>query len=159
MRSLLNIVMIMFLAPILGQEQDVETNNFPPPEQAPIINAIRINTPIQIDGKLTENAWKNADAITNFFRVEPVQGGVIKNPTTVRVLYDDKNIYFGVFASDTLGKNGVRIQNLRRDFNPRENDVFGIQIDAQNTKQYAISFQTTPYSTQFISKVTFLKQF
>lgn len=40
------------------------------------------------------------------------------------------------------------MQDLSRDFNGQENDVFGIQIDAQNTKQYAVSFQTTPYGNQ-----------
>ena len=29
-----------------------------------------------------------------------------------------------------------------------ENDIIGIQFDAQNTKQYAVSFQTTPYGNQ-----------
>jgi hypothetical protein len=31
---------------------------------------------------------------------------------------------------DSLGKKGIRIQDLRRDFDNGENDVFGIQIDA-----------------------------
>ncbi|MEL6919364.1 MAG: DUF5916 domain-containing protein, partial [Bacteroidota bacterium] len=62
--------------------------------------------------------------------------------------YDDQNLYFGIFAQDSLGKKGVRMQDLSRDFNGLENDVFGIQIDAQNTKQYAVSFQTTPYGNQ-----------
>ncbi|MBW8242938.1 carbohydrate binding family 9 domain-containing protein [Muricauda oceani] len=66
----------------------------------------------------------------------------------MKVLYDDRNLYFGVFCMDSLGKKGIRIQDLRRDFNNGENDVFGIQIDAQNTRQYAISFQTTPYGNQ-----------
>lgn len=146
MRFFFILIMMMVLSPVLGQE--LGTDNFPPPEKAPIIQAVRTNIPIKIDGKLDELSWNDAGTITDFFRVEPVQGGTIKNPTTVRVLYDDKNIYFGVFAADSLGKKGVRIQDLRRDFNPRENDVFGIQIDAQNTKQYAISFQTTPHSNQ-----------
>lgn len=136
----------MIFSPVLGQE--LGTDNFPPPEKPPVVRAVRTQEPIKIDGKLNEPSWNNADQITDFFRVEPVQGGAVKNKTTVRILYDDKYIYFGVFAADSLGKKGIRIQDLRRDFNPRENDVFGIQIDAQNTKQYAISFQTTPHSNQ-----------
>ncbi len=136
----------LFQLALFGQQNKVD--NFPPPEKPQEIKATRTIGKISIDGKLDEADWKNAEEITDFFRVEPVQGGAIKNPTTVRVLYDSKYLYFGVFASDSLGKKGVRMQDLRRDFDSGENDVFGIQIDAQNTKQYAASFQTTPYGNQ-----------
>ncbi|TPN82847.1 DUF5916 domain-containing protein [Aquimarina algicola] len=136
----------LFQLALFGQQNKVD--NFPPPEKSQEIKATRTIGKISIDGKLDEADWKNAEEITDFFRVEPVQGGAIKNPTTVRVLYDSKYLYFGVFASDSLGKKGVRMQDLRRDFDSGENDVFGIQIDAQNTKQYAASFQTTPYGNQ-----------
>ena len=128
--------------------QEEETDNFPPPEIPVKIEASRALGKISVDGRLEESDWQMAEPITNFFRVEPVQGGLIKNATEVRVLFDDKNLYFGVFAQDSLGKKGIRMQDLRRDFNGRENDVFGIQIDAQNTKQYAVSFQATPYGNQ-----------
>ena len=128
--------------------QEEETDNFPPPEIPLEIKASRATGLISVDGRLEESDWQIAEPITSFFRVEPVQGGVIKNPTEVRILFDDKNLYFGVFAQDSMGKKGIRMQDLRRDFNGRENDVFGIQIDAQNTKQYAVSFQATPYGNQ-----------
>lgn len=128
--------------------QSTITDNFPPLENQVVINATRATQKISIDGKLNEPDWEKATPITDFFRVEPVQGGEINNPTSVKILYDDQYLYVGVFASDSLGKKGVRIQNLGRDFNNDENDVFGIQIDAQNTKQYAVSFQTTPHGNQ-----------
>ena len=128
--------------------QEEETDNFPPPEIPVQISAAKASGVISIDGRLTEADWDLAVPVTDFFRVEPVQGGQINNPTEVRILFDDKNLYFGVFARDSLGKKGVRMQDLSRDFNGLENDVFGIQIDAQNTKQYAVSFQTTPYGNQ-----------
>ena len=121
-----------------GINAQEETQNFPPPETPVTITASRAKGVITVDGRLDEADWNLAEPVTDFFRVEPVQGGAIKNRTEVRILYDDQNIYFGVFAMDSLGKKGVRMQDLSRDFNGQENDVFGIQIDAQNTKQYAI---------------------
>lgn len=132
----------------IGLNAQEEHQNFPPPDNPVEIKAFRAAGKITIDGKLAETDWQSAEPITDFFRVEPVQGGAIKNETTVRVLYDERNLYFGVFAADSLGKKGIRMQDLRRDFNRLENDVFGIQIDAQNTKQYAVSFQTTPHGNQ-----------
>lgn len=143
----LNII-LLFLFTIPFQAQETTTDNFPPPESPIEIKAIKALSKITIDGKLDEPDWRNANPITNFFKVEPIQGSYIKNSTEVRILFDDKNLYIGVFAKDSLGKKGIRIQDLRRDFNPIENDVFGIQIDAQNTRQYAISFQTTPHGNQ-----------
>ncbi len=68
----------------------------------------------------------------------------VVNTTEVKVLFDDKHLYFGVFARDSVGKKGIRVQDLRRDFSRGENDIFGIQLDPQNLKQYGVSFQTTP---------------
>ena len=140
--------LIILLLSISKINAQANTDNFPPPDTPITISATKAIGKVSVDGHLDEADWKNAQPITNFFRVEPVQGGDIKNPTEVRILFDDKNLYFGVFAQDSMGKKGVRMQDLRRDFDGRENDVFGIQIDAQNTKQYAVSFQTTPYANQ-----------
>lgn len=139
---------LLFSRCIAISAQQNETDNFPPPLTPPKIKAFKANGVITVDGRLDESDWNHAEPVTDFFRQEPVQGGTIKNPTEVRILFDDKNIYFGVFAKDSMGIEGVRMTDLSRDFDGRNNDVFGIQIDAQNTKQYAVSFQTTPYGNQ-----------
>ncbi len=130
------------------QAQERNDTNFPPPDVPVEIKATKTTNKIILDGRLDEPQWQNAEVITRFFKVEPVQGETIKNPTSVRILFDDKNLYIGIIAKDSLGKKGIRMQDLRRDFNRSENDVFGVQIDAQNTKQYAVSFQTTPFGNQ-----------
>lgn len=145
------IAILLFIILFLISNKNIysqSTDNFPPPEKAPIINAIKSNNKIVIDGKLLEIDWKEAETITNFFRVEPRQGGRVKYPSFVKVLFDDNNLYFGVFAKDSLGKKGIRVQDYRRDFSAGENDSFGIQLDPQNLKQYAVSFQTTPFGNQ-----------
>ncbi|MEW7279774.1 DUF5916 domain-containing protein [Aquimarina sp. 2201CG1-2-11] len=125
-----------------------QTNDFSPPEHSLIIQAKKASEEIKIDGKLIESDWQQARVTKDFFRREPRQGGAYKYETEVKVLFDEKNIYFGVFCKDSLGKKGIRVQNLQRDFDERENDVFAIQIDAQNLKQYSVSFQTTPFGNQ-----------
>lgn len=131
--------------PLFAQQS---ADNFPPPESPPEIRAIRTDEAIKIDGRLSESAWQAAPAVKHFFRIEPRQGGNYRYPTEVKLLYNDKNLYVGVFCADSLGKKGVRVQDLRRDFSSRENDFFGIQLDPQNLKQYCVAFQTTPYGNQ-----------
>jgi len=133
------------LGPIQAQENN---QNFPPPKVPKQVRAIETTVPIKVDGKLLEPIWQKAPVTTDFFRVEPRQGGKYLYKTTVKVLYNDKNLYFGVFCKDSLGKKGARAQDLRRDFQWGQNDIFGIQLDAQNLKQYCVSFQTTPYGNQ-----------
>ncbi|MEM9547862.1 MAG: DUF5916 domain-containing protein [Bacteroidota bacterium] len=128
-----------------AQGQDA---NFPPAENPPEINVKRAYAKIEVDGNLDEVDWNEAAAISDFFRIEPRQGGKVKYETIVRFLYDDKNLYVGAFCRDSLGINGIRVQDLRRDFSWGVNDLFGIALDPQNLKQYAQAFQTTPYGNQ-----------
>lgn len=115
---------------LLGQDGDF----FTPPDNPQKVRAHKVKGKISVDGKLSEDDWGEAKATTDFFRVEPRQGGPYKYWSSVKVLYDEKNIYFGVFARDSLGEKGLRVQDLRRDFAWGENDIFGIQLDPQNLK-------------------------
>lgn len=143
------IITLCFLTVMLFKIQAQENQNvFPPPAEAPFITAAETKNSIRIDGKLEEQDWNIAPIISDFFRIEPRQGGDYLYQSEVRILYDEKNLYFGIFCRDSLGRKGVRVQDLRRDFSWGENDIFGIQLDPQNLKQYCVSFQTTPHGNQ-----------
>jgi hypothetical protein len=139
---------IIFSLTFLKIVEAQENLNFPPPPQAPILKATPAADRIVIDGKLNEKDWGRAMPIDDFFRMEPRQGGKYLHKTEVKVVYDDKQIYFGVFCKDSLGEKGIRVQDLRRDFIYGENDIFYLQLDPQNTKRFCVSFQTTPYGNQ-----------
>jgi hypothetical protein len=131
------------------QAQDsLATGNFLPPAKAPVVQAVKAQSDVNVDGKLNEDDWKNAPVTSDFFMMEPRQAGKIKHRTEVKVLFDDKNLYFGVFCADSLGKKGIRVQDLRRDFIYGENDIFYLQLDPQNLKRFCVSFQTTPFGNQ-----------
>ncbi len=139
-------VLMCGLSIIGGYAQD--TLNFPPPAVPETVEAIETSEKIIIDGRLDEPAWQTAPVISNFFRMEPRQGGDYRFPTAVRILFDKVNIYFGVLCRDSAGAKGIRVQDLRRDFSFGENDIFYLQLDPQNLKRYCVSFQTTPYGNQ-----------
>ena len=63
--------------------------------------AYRTSIEIKIDGILDEADWQKANSITQFVQVEPDEGEAITQPMEVRVLYDDKNIYFGYTCYDS----------------------------------------------------------
>lgn len=139
-----HLLLLYFLLYCRARSGAQEVQNFPPPAIPQVVYAIEANETITIDGKLNESVWRRAPVINDFFRIEPRQGGVYKFPTDVQIIFDKKNLYFGVFCKDTAGKKGLRIQDLRRDFDFASNDNFYVSIDAQNTKRFCVSFMTTP---------------
>ena len=132
----------------LTAQSNEGADNFAPPAIPPSVFAVETTENITLDGKLTESVWQTAPVVDNFFRMEPRQGGDFAYKTFVKVAFDKKNLYFGVFCKDSLGKKGVRVQDYRRDFEYGENDIFYLQLDPQNLKRYCVSFQTTPLGTQ-----------
>lgn len=143
-RFLSFLILLLVSGPLCAQDNE----NFPPPETPPVVTASKALGVIKIDGQLTESDWQSAEAVTSFFKMEPRQGGEYLYDTKVQLLYDDKNLYIGAFCKDSLGKQGMRVQDLRRDFVWGENDIFFVQLDPQNLKQYCVSFQTTPWGNQ-----------
>jgi hypothetical protein len=142
------LTIFIFYHTVAYTQDTLTQGNFPPPFHAPIVYAIETKESITIDGKLNETVWQQAPVVEDFFRVEPRQGGKYLYHTAVKMLYDKKNLYFGVFCKDSMGKNGIRVQDLRRDFAFGENDIFFLQLDPQNLKRFCVSFQTTPYGNQ-----------
>ncbi len=60
-----------------------------------VLEAVELTEEIEVDGRLTEDAWRNAPAIDQFIQSEPVEGARPQTRTVVRVLYDDQAIYIG----------------------------------------------------------------
>ncbi len=114
----------------------------------PAATAAHAATGVRVDGRLDEPAWRAAPLASGFRTVEPVEGAPARFPTEVRVLYDDRALYVGVFARDPLGARGVRVQDLRRKFDDDENDLFGVSFDALHDGRTVTAFQVTPYGAQ-----------
>ncbi|HMO31721.1 MAG TPA: DUF5916 domain-containing protein [Lacibacter sp.] len=148
MKIYLLFLLCLFFFVICKAQDHLSVGNFPPSQAAPMVRAIEVTEPMLVDGKLSEAVWSRAVAVKDFFRMEPRQGGSYLYETWVKILFDRKNLYFGVFCKDSLGKKGVRVQDLRRDFVYGENDVFYLQLDPQNLKRFCVSFQTTPFGNQ-----------
>ena len=69
-------------------------------------------------------------------------------PTEVRVLYDDKNLYIGVYCFDSAGDKELIITDMRRDFRPRDNDHFSTVFDTFDDNRNGLIFGTNPSGAQ-----------
>ena len=149
MRKLLlpTILVLTTLCMGYSQSQD-KAVTFAPIDPSKSLQAKKISKRLTVDGKLTEEEWKTADSIDNFFEVQPIQGARANPTTKVKVLFDDRYLYIGSFNYDSLGRIGIRVPDLRRDFDFFTNDLFGVNIDPFLDKRNAVAFQTNPHGAQ-----------
>ncbi len=118
---------------------------FDPPKVRTTFQATRAASPIRIDGMLSETEWRHAPIQTGFLQVEPNQGDTTHFQTEVRLLFDDSHLYIGAVCRDTIGYAGVRVPDLRRDFDYFANDLFSVSIDGFHDQRTAMAFQVNPY--------------
>lgn len=102
---------------------------------------------ITIDGKPTEEAWKKASYINNFFQHYPTDSLAARSQVEVRALYDSEYMYFAITCLDsTAGK--YFFQSLRRDFSADESDGVMIILDPLGTGQNGFGFRVSPVGVQ-----------
>ena len=97
---------------------------------APTLSAVRTTAPLHIDGALDEPDWARAPVASGFRQVDPVSDAPATLDSEVRMLFDDTSIYVGVFCRDPLGRNGVRVADLRKDFSHETSDLFAVGFDS-----------------------------
>lgn len=112
------------------------------------IDAVQISTVLHIDGLMSESEWKLAKASPHFIQIEPYQGAQPAEETTVKVLYNNQYLYFGIFAHDSLGKKAIKATDFKRDFDFKTHDLVSLAFDCFNDQRNAMSFVTDPYGVQ-----------
>jgi hypothetical protein len=112
------------------------------------VPAMKIQSPISIDGKLDEPQWQQAPEIGNFMQNFPNEGQPAKAETTVKLLYDHQYLYVAAVCKN-IGKGPYTISSLRRDFNTEANDAFFVYIDPFDDRTNGFSFSVNPYNVQY----------
>jgi len=114
-----------------------------------VMSAVRIEGPITIDGILNEPEWELAQPATDFIQRLPHTGQPATERTEVRLIYDDVNLYVGVYAFDSLGKKGITIKDIKRDFYTLDSDGFQVVIDTFDDDLNSFLFGTNPAGAKF----------
>jgi hypothetical protein len=83
--------------------------------------------------------WERADSAANFFLVLPMDTSFAKVKTTVKMTYDNNNLYVVAICYGGLpGQNMV--ESLKRDFNFGKNDNFLLFMDPFDARTDGFSF-------------------
>jgi hypothetical protein len=103
----------------------------------PHITATRTSQPPVIDGKLDDPAWATAVPSDTFVQHFPDEGAPPSERTSMRVLYDDKNLYIGVDAEQ---RHAPILRRLARRDSQIPSDGVWIDIDSRRTGVGAFHF-------------------
>lgn len=112
------------------------------------MRAVRIDTPPQIDGVLTDSCWAHADIATNFRQTRPHEREFARHQTEVRILYDEHYLYIGFRCHDDESEKLVN-RLLPRDAISYPNDNIDFIIDSYFDRQNAYYFQVNTRGVKY----------
>jgi len=115
--------------------------------QKPLLSVEPSTEAMLIDGFLHEPAWSSAAIADQFQMNFPFDSIPAVSKTVVRVLYDQNNLYISATCHHQADKDYV-VQSLKRDFVFKENDAFGIYINAFNDETNGLYFAVNPFGVQ-----------
>jgi hypothetical protein len=114
---------------------------------APVVSAVRIAGPIRVDGVLDEPEWQQAAPATDFTQQQPDEGRPATHRSEVRFLYDAGTLYVGAMLYDEAPTRAI-VNELQRDFQEPNNDLFGVVLDTFQDGRNAYGFVTNPGGAQ-----------
>ena len=121
------LLLLLFLPHVAGQKT---------------IRAIQFPTPPIIDGIISEEVWKNADALTSFIQREPQNGQPFTEETAVYFGRDNHNLYI---AFRCYGNpDNITAKELARDVDLGNDDRVQIILDTYMDRRNAYWFQIGP---------------
>lgn len=114
----------------------------------PVLHAVRVSPGPVVDGDLSDAAWQKAPEFTDFTQHDPDDEKPPTMPTSVRIVYDDRAIYFGIKVTDPQKPTAPM---ARRDTFNGQTDFLSINIDPRHDRLSGAAFTVTPSNVQIDS--------
>ena len=112
----------------------------------PMVRPTRTDVRPNIDGRIDDEVWRTAAAITDFVQQTPLDGAPATEATEVRVAYDSQNIYFA-FHVHYADAGIMRANRVDRD-QANEDDLVTVYLDTFLDQQQAFVFDVNGYGVQ-----------
>ncbi|MGH9385212.1 MAG: carbohydrate binding family 9 domain-containing protein [Vicinamibacterales bacterium] len=132
----------LLLSPVLASAQS-EPIDYDTARRERRLPARHADGPITLDGRFDEPSWTGAPMAKGFLQNDPQEGAPATFDTEVRLLYDDRALYIGVFAKDDQPSE-IIVNELRKDFNTGSADGFSVVIDSFHDERNGYQFAINP---------------
>ncbi len=147
---------VALVTPVAAAAQSPDNGNginYDTARQERRLNAAQAQGRIELDGRLDEPSWAAAPVATNFLQNDPNEGQPATYDTEVKLLYDDRALYIGVFAKDPE-PGEIIINELRKDFNTGSADGFQVVIDTFRDERNGYQFAINPGGAKWDSQMS-----
>ena len=143
MKKVLSVLIILLIStlPVSSQARIKETF------------ASKIDKPVKVDGFLNEPVWAEAPEAGGFIQFEPERGKPASANTVVKILYDEKFIYFGFFCYDAQPEK-IAAQITKRDAELHDDDAVIVFLDTFHDRRNCYFFMTNLLGTQLDGRIT-----
>ena len=119
----------------------------PAPQVGPPLTIPRLSSPVTIDGRLSEPAWKDAAVLDTFYETNPGENTPPRVRTAVYLAYDERFFYVGIECDDPEpGK--IRAPYVERDGVLGTDDNVAVFLDTRNDRRSAFEFRVNPRGIQ-----------
>lgn len=112
------------------------------------INIRKASSAIAIDGQAIDPGWAEAEIATDFHMILPMDTGMARVRTDVRMTYDDENLYL-IAECYHLLPGPYYVESLRRDFAFGKNDNFLLFMDPFDDQTNGFSFGANAAGAQW----------
>ena len=116
-------------------------------EQDKTVRAYWTEEPIVVDGVLDEACWGEAQLVDDFWKAEFQERMPATQKTEVRIMYDSRNLYFGITCHDSW-MDRIRATLTKRDMAIWEDDCIEIRLDTFHSRRDCYLFVINPIGTQ-----------
>ena len=141
--------MLGVAAPLCAQPSDLQ----PPAPELPqtlsrddsgraTIRAVRVTTPMRVDGKLDEAIYTSVQPASDFIQMEPRGGQTATEKTEVWVFYDQNNVYVSFRAWESAPEKMIANEMRRDSGNIRQGDSVGFGFDTFRDRRNGFQFES-----------------
>ncbi len=113
-----------------------------PGDALPPVPAVRLGSPVTVDGALTEPVWQGAPGLSRFVQSEPVESAAATESTWVWFAYDEHALYVAARMWDSH-PDSIVAPLFRRD-NMVATDFAGLILDPFHDHRTGYEFVITP---------------
>ena len=108
------------------------------------VRAVRVASPIAIDGRLDEQPYSMVAPVGGFIQQEPHEGEPATERTDIWIFFDDKNLYIVARCWDSHPERMIYTDRRRDGGNISAADHLSVMLDTFRDKRNGYYFQTNP---------------